>query len=544
MKQSNILIFLLLAFCTLTKAAEYKPVLIIPVEINSVEFSSSAEDMRSLLSKAEEYYSVLEGKYPNRFVIGPTITLDNGKYSSTTAHYASMEAYKLCSRLLNMNDYANDRFGIIFSGSDIWPHENKLKNGKHYFAISEIFEEKRLALGLFCHEYGHILGLKDLYDTDNEQSSGLSKGVWGSLSLMDKGERNNNAYTPSGLCAIELQQLGIGICDTLKPGKYVLEPLSSKPHYIYLPTDTSEEYFLMECRDEKGWDKYIGGSGMVIYHIDRSSNKAGYSTYYETILTAAQRWDYNQVNCRPDHPCATILEATPDADEISEVFFPSKQGQNLSSESVPALRFWNGRGPQLALKGITREADGSICFTAIEPIKQLSIQPLQDAALIEWLIDENLRDGIKECSITLSSKDTQPLVISAKINSEGRVSCYITKLQSNTTYTAELMINTGEENYSYSSIFKTMIVDERNTIPFIYLQGIKKNNGLFIKGSHIPLYVFNAIGAKDIRWSFDGSIITPDERGGFIIHNSGMLRAEITYDDGTTDVINKTIQTR
>ncbi len=544
MKPLNLLLPLLLTFCTITKATEYKPVLIIPVEINSVEFSSSVDDMRSLLLKAEEYYSLLDGKYPNRFVIGPTITLDNGKYSSATAHYASMEAYKLCSKLLNMRDYANDRFGVIFSGSDIWPHENKLKNGKHYFAISEIFEEKRLALGLFCHEYGHILGLKDLYDTDNEKSSGISNGVWGSLSIMDKGERNDNAATPSGLCAIELQQLGIGVCDTLKPGKYILEPLSTSPHYIYLPTDKSGEYFLMECRDEKGWDKYIGGSGMVIYHIDRSSNKAGYSTYYETILTAAQRWANNQVNCRPDHPCAEVIEATPDATEISEVFFPSKQSQNLSSESVPALRFWSGRGPTLALKGITREDDGSISFIAIEPIKQLDIRPLQDAALLEWMIDENLRSDIKNCIVTLSAEGVKPTSIPAQINDEGRISCYLTKLNSNTTYSAELLVNTTEENYSYSSIFKTMILDERNTIPFIYLHGIEKNNGLFIKGSHIPLYIFNAIGAKDIRWTFDGGTVTPDERGGFTIHNSGILRAEITYDDGSTDVISKNIQTR
>ena len=537
---------LLLACSTVSFADSFKSVLVIPVEINSTPFTSTPEEIKELAGKVEEYFGPLEGHHPCHFEIGPTIRITNGKYNSNTAQLAASEAFKTCSRLINMKNY-DANVGIIFSGSDIWPHENQIRGSidNYYFAISEFFNEEKLPLGVFCHEYGHILGLKDLYDTDSEESGGLCHGIWGFLSLMDKGDKIDNSRSPSGLSAVDMAQLKLGICDTLKAGSYNLEPLSRSGRYLYLPSDKSGEYFLLECRAQEGWDKLIGGEGLIVYHVDQSSNKAGHSAYYQKILTAAERWAYNEVNCRPDHPCAMVIEAKPDADKADDIFFPAWTGQSLSGETSPGLRYWSGNGPSLAIKNIRREKDKSVSFDVIEPIREISIQRFQTGALIDWEIDESIRKDVRSCTITLSSADSEPVIINEKLDSDGAVSCYLDGLNGNTYYTAELLIVTSDESYSFTSHFTTLVIDERNTIPFIYMRGAKKNEGgLFIRGSSFTLHVFNSYKAVKVTWSFDGQSISPDEKGKFTVERDGILRAELLYEDGSIDVICKEISVR
>ncbi len=525
-----------------------KKTLIIPVEINSVAFSCERTSMEEMLKKAGDYYSILEGRYSSSFELAPTITITSATYTSETASMAALEAYKACSKKINMSDYA-DNFGIIFSGSDIWPHEKSIRGtGLRYFAVSEIFESLNLPLGPFCHEYAHLLGLNDLYDTDGEKSGGESIGLWGSISLMDKGDRNDECRTPCMLSAVERHLLGLsGKVDTLKTEHYELKPATQAGAYYLLPTDKTDEYFLFECRAQEGWDSFIGGKGLLVYHIDRSSNKAGYSTYYDKILSAAQRWEYNQVNCRVDHPCAMLLEAFPGAENISEVFFPHKEGQTLSSESTPSLRSWSGMGNKLALKNISLEENGSVSFDVLEPIKETAITAFQDAAQLSWSVDESLAKDFVSYELYLENDGEQvaSIIPGEKIDEENNINIYLTALQENTSYTAELLVHFKDEDFSLISHFKTMVIDERNTIPFIFIMGVPKNDdGSYPKGTSIPLYVYNSYTAKEINWTFNGKKITPDAKGRYTLTESGVLRAELLFDDSTSDVICKEITIR
>ncbi len=542
---STIISLFLLSIVVSTTAFAHKKVLIIPVEINSIPFSCERDDMQTLLSDAEEYYSILDGKYPSEFFLAPTVKLTSARYTSETASMAALEAYRLCSRQIDVSLYEND-FGIIFSGSNIWPHEGQIKGaGLKYFASSEIFDGVTLPLGPFCHEYGHILGFKDLYDTDSAQSGGESVALWGSLNLMDKGDRNDNGRTPCALSAIERHLLGLNKVDTLTVGRYHLEPISRAGQYYLLPTDKVDEYFLLECRAAEGWDAFIGGEGLLVYHIDRSSNKAGYSTYYDKILSAQQRWEYNQVNCRIDHQCAMLLEAFPGASDVSEVFFPYRENQSLSSESTPALRFWSGAGSKYALRDITRTAEAGISFEVIEPVRMVSSVVYQNAALLNWSIDKSLTDDLDSYELFIESENGQEEKYDGVAGSDGNITVYLDNLQDNTSYTAELLIHVKDDDYSLISKFTTLIIDERNTIPFIYLPNIEKNaDGSVPKGTSIPLYVFNSHNAKNVSWTYDGRPISADSKGYYTLTESGILRAELLFEDSSVDVICKEFTVR
>ena len=130
-----------------------------------------------------------------------------------------------------------------------------------------------------------------MYDSDYEASGGYSEGLWYSTSLMDGGCYNDNTNTPPCLNAIELDQLGIIEPEVLAVGDYVLRPLSEKKRFLRMDTDNPGEYFLFECRAASGWDQYMGsyggfvGSGLLIYHVDRSMNAAGYSQQQDRILS-------------------------------------------------------------------------------------------------------------------------------------------------------------------------------------------------------------------------------------------------------------------
>ena len=85
-----------------------------------------------------------------------------------------------------------------------------------------------------------------------------------------------------------------------------------------------------------------------------------------------------------------------------------------------------------------------------------------------------------------------------------------------------------------------MVIDNRNTIPFIYFAGgVRNKDGTFEKGARFPLYVHNATEAEEIKWYFGDRPAVTDAEGYFTVSVSGTLRAEVTGADGSTDVIVK-----
>ena len=112
-------------------------------------------------------------------------------------------------------------------------------------------------IGTFCHEFGHFLGLTDLYDTDYG-SGGMSSCLWGRLSLMDEGNYNNSGRTPPYFCAIDREQAGILTYEDAAAGTSVsLPPIHECGWAVRINTSTPGEYYLLEHRTESGWDAYI-----------------------------------------------------------------------------------------------------------------------------------------------------------------------------------------------------------------------------------------------------------------------------------------------
>ena len=555
-------IFLLLALLPAAALAYVRRVPVILAEFADEAFTIDRNHADSILRVAEKYFNDQLGpEISIVFTLGPQVSLPERQDAANVA-LAVAEACRLADSELNYSHFATpgsnrlDCVCVVFSGNRVWPREYKLAeenvfltlDGKEingYMALPELFEDTLFETGLLCHEYGHVLGLSDYYDTDGEGSGGVAQCLWGSISPMESGFKNNASRTPAGFGAPEYNELGLGICDTLKLGRINLEPVGINRRYLWYPTDIAGEYFLFECRKQSGWDKYLGGSGLLIYHVDRSRNRAGFSTYYNITLTAQQRWERRQVNCRPDHQCLDLVEAFPGADTVSAVFFPYNAGQVFASETDPEFRFWSGKASNLAIKDIVMEADSSVSFTVIEPIRNGKEFVFQNSATMSWELDTELLNEVDSCMVSWNRDGVEFHRSALEPRKSGKIFQTMEGLEPGTHYYLELRIFTPSTSYSLARHIVTLNADTRNTIPFIFLGGTERNaDGSFRLGSSFPLYVYNSIGATQIRWSFDGKDVKLNDEGLFTVEGNGVLRAEVFHKDGSCDVISKEIVAR
>lgn len=390
-------------------------------------------------------------------------------------------------------------------------------------------------LGLFCHELGHALGLPDLYDTDGEGSGGLSQGLRGTA-LMDNGCLLEPV--PPQLNALELRLLGLGREIKLQEGHFRLEDISKSGSYLCSQTDTEGEYYLFESRK----DPALEGTGLLIYHIDQSTSKAGYSDYYRVDLTAFERWKRGQINCRPDYQCAELLSATPEPISIAKIFFPREDSDDFSSDSDPAWIYRIGEFSPLALTNIRRAGEGTVEFDVIRPLSFTEKSIFQDAAIVPWSVDGSLESSISSFKLSYCPLSEPDSVTTTRLGPSAR--CFTLEgLKANTDYQVRLTLTTVQgKSYSLRSKFSTK-VRLPGTYPYIYLNSAERTaDGHFIAGTRIPLKIFNAEGLRETHWYLGAQRIFPEADGYYTIRKAGFLRAELYYEDLTTEVIIKKIE--
>jgi M6 family metalloprotease-like protein len=118
------------------------------------------------------------------------------------------------------------------------------------------------AMGVVAHETGHIFGLPDLYDTGGS-TAGI--GHWG---LMGSGNWNR-PNRPAHLEAWSRAQLG-WVSEVLIAADTTLQitPVQVSDTAFIVPVTNSNEYFLLENRQQIGSDSALHAPGLLIWHVD------------------------------------------------------------------------------------------------------------------------------------------------------------------------------------------------------------------------------------------------------------------------------------
>lgn len=341
------------------------------------------------------FYKQSYGKFNLSFdVLGPVTVSRNMSYYGTNEngeagydkypHIMVEEALELIADdpAANWADYDWDNDGyidqvfVIYAGyneaqggaaSTIWPHESTLA----YYGYDKTFGGKKVdiygcsselrgsygndidGIGTACHEFSHCLGLPDLYDTSGGSNFGLN--TW---SLMDYGSYNDDSCTPTAYTSYERMVSGWLTPTELKQGCSVsgMKALVDSPEaYIVYNDANRNEYYLLENRQQKDFDKYVGGHGMLVVHVD----------YDATV------WANNTVNNVAKRQRCTIIPAdntfsTSDSGLAGDPFPGTSANHSLTDATKPAATLYNANsdGSKYMGKPITEifEDDGLISF--------------------------------------------------------------------------------------------------------------------------------------------------------------------------------------
>ena len=120
-------------------------------------------------------------------------------------------------------------------------------------------------ISVFCHEFGHMLGLPDLdARPENPGSEGL--GGWCAMSNEGRGGRPQHF---SAWCKDKLGWIKPTIIDPTVKQKLVLAPIetSSKDCLKVLVRPDGSEYFLLENRGNKGFDATLPGTACSCWRV-------------------------------------------------------------------------------------------------------------------------------------------------------------------------------------------------------------------------------------------------------------------------------------
>jgi immune inhibitor A len=125
------------------------------------------------------------------------------------------------------------------------------------------------SFGVLCHEFGHLLGLPELYAPGGLPQEGI--GVWG---LMGQGTWVARGHRPPHPEAWSKMRLGWVDVETITETTLgvVLPAVETTPRVVKIPVSPGHpsEYYLLENRARLGLDRGIPGEGMLVWHVDES----------------------------------------------------------------------------------------------------------------------------------------------------------------------------------------------------------------------------------------------------------------------------------
>jgi M6 family metalloprotease-like protein len=499
-------------------------------------------------SAADYYHYNSNGRFDPEFdVVGPVTVSERLSTYSADPWQMIEEAVRLADAEVDFSAYADGSeargvyvfyAGIADSSTSIWPHRSAISpvrldgvNVSNYACSAEHDTADKSALaniGTFCHEFGHVIGLPDFYDTDYEQNG--EAPAMSIYSLMDTGCYNNGTRTPPSLTGMERWMLGWLAPKEFEVSKeYTIKPVSEDEAYI-INTDNDGEYFIVETRsdaDANGtnvWDANLADELgismpiMMVYHADRSSNTV-------SGRPAASLWNSNQINCFSTHECFKVVKAGADSDKSPwEWSYPGYGTTSLSSASNSDFRAWGNKSLIEEFSNISASGNNITVdvFNGTEPAKFLTlVEAGENWAEFEW------GTATQAGPFTVELYDNDNALLQKLETTEKRA--FVTMLKAATIYKLKLSADGGLADELQ---FKTAI--RTSNIPHLPLKGsYAAGESVILSISGITEDVVSAV------WTMDGTVVDTST----ITPAAGKhtIKATVKLSDGNEEIYTKTI---
>lgn len=291
------------------------------VSYNQLLFTGDCKGWYNVPGTLEQYEGSNSGLGPNG---GPKFVLDLIQAADPTLNFADYIQYYDTQGKPHIGFIAAIHSGADAAGGafNIWSHRwtfTVITNGQPYitndidpvsghaviidgdYAIQPEMTGNNnnngplTTIGVFTHEFGHIFGLPDLYDTDNS-SEGL--GNWCLMAGGTYGGNGSSSHTPVHMSAWCKVQLGwvtpINITtalDALSVPNVEQNPVIYK---MWRNGASPNQYFLVENRQKIGFDVNLYDSGFLIYHVD--DNQGGNQNENHYLVDLEQADGLRQLN--------------------------------------------------------------------------------------------------------------------------------------------------------------------------------------------------------------------------------------------------------
>lgn len=320
------------------------------------------------------------GQFAPEFdVVGP-VNIDYSMYDAArtsntrtlaTAALKAADPYVDYSKYDADGDGKVDMFYIIYAGNSsnytgndtklLWPHATSLGTSlkldgmtfTRYACSTELYgwvSEKDSTIngiGTIIHEFSHVLGYEDHYDTSSGGHE--NPGKW---DVMAGGNYNNMGRTPIGYNAYELYAGGFVTPKVINDSigtTFALSDLRKTGECYRINNTQKKVYFLLENRQKTKWDAYNPGTGMLVWRVDSTSSTA---------------WSYNRVNAQ-DHSYFKLLRAngTSGGNDSAYDPFPGKALKRVITNTTnPNLKSYSGYKTEVYVNNIL-EKSGIVSFT-------------------------------------------------------------------------------------------------------------------------------------------------------------------------------------
>ena len=260
--------------------------------------------------------------------------------------------------LTNAQASGNSHFGAYTTNDTCTADPSRRVRVNDYIMQPEKLDNGMTTMGVFAHEYGHSFGLPDLYDTD-----GSSNGI-GRWSLMAGGGWNFDIIDPSSrrgdrpahFDAWSKYFLG-WVTPTLVSGTLSNEPIvaANTAADIYQFRNGSPsaggEYFLVENRQQAGFDAGLPGHGLMIWHIDEGKAATGNRQECYPGGPACSTQHYRVAAIQADN--LWELEKDIDRGDYGDPFPGSTNNTRYTQASAPNSLLYSGSNSQVSITGIS-----------------------------------------------------------------------------------------------------------------------------------------------------------------------------------------------
>jgi immune inhibitor A len=272
------------------------------------------------------------------------------------------------------------------SSGDIWSHKWVLPSAfatdaTQIYAYLTIPEDAKI--GVSAHELGHLVfGWPDLYDTDD-----TSEGV-GNWCLMGGGSWNGGGDVPAHPSAwCKIGQGWATVTNVSTDGPRNIPDVKTSHEVLRLWKDGTggPEYFLVENRQQTGFDAKLPAGGLLIWHIDEGQGDNTNENHYKVGLVQADG--------------KRQLELKQNRGDGGDPYPGSTANKTFSATSTPNSKSYLGQDTCVAVTNISASGAVMTATVSVHCGKSLA-KDLKDGPkeLIKELKErpKDIKDSIKE----------------------------------------------------------------------------------------------------------------------------------------------------